>query len=67
MTCNLRWKEIVENLLPGQIATMRPDLVARLFKGKLQAMLKELKEDQIFVRVVARLYVIEFQKRGLTS
>lgn len=44
---------------------MRPDLVARVFKGKLQALLKELKEDQIFGRVVARLYVIEFQKRGL--
>ena len=65
MTFNPQWKEVVENLLPGQTATMRPDLVARVFKGKLQALLKELKEDQIFGRVVARLYVIEFQKRGL--
>ena len=64
-TCNPNWKEIVDNLLPGQTATMRPDLVARVFKGKLQALLDELKEDQIFGRNVARLYVIEFQKRGL--
>ena len=44
---------------------MRPDLVARIFKAKLKALLKELKEDQISGCVVARLYVIEFQKRGL--
>ena len=39
---------------------MRPDLVERVFKGKLRALLKELKEDQIFGRIVARLYMIQF-------
>ncbi|DBB13175.1 TPA: hypothetical protein ACH3X3_15245 [Trebouxia sp. C0006] len=65
MTTNPKWKEIVDNLLPGQTATTRPDLVACVFKGKLQSLLKDLKEGQIFGRAVARLYVIEFQKPGL--
>ncbi|XP_044597177.1 uncharacterized protein LOC123273764 [Cotesia glomerata] len=29
MTCNPKWREISENLLPGQTASDRPDLVAR--------------------------------------
>ena len=44
-TCNPSWKEIRDNLLPGQTANQRPDLVARVFKGKLKALLKEIKED----------------------
>ena len=56
---------MVDNLLPGQTATIRPDLVAHVFKSKLQSLLKELKEGQIFGRVVTTLHVIHFQKRGL--
>ena len=65
ITTDPGWKEIVDNLLPGQNATHRPDLVARVFKGKLNALLKDLKQNGVLGRVVARLYVIEFQKRGL--
>ncbi len=50
MTTNPKWKEIVENLLPGQTAAVRPDLVAHVFKGKLKSLLKELREGQIFSR-----------------
>ena len=35
-TCNPKWPEIVANLLPGQTASDRPDLVARVFKLKLK-------------------------------
>ena len=52
-------------MLPGQVVKERPDLFARVFKGKLQKFLAELKTDGIFGKVVANLYVIEFQKRGL--
>ena len=65
MTTNPQWREILENLLPGQDATKRPDLTARVFKGKLQQLLTDLKKGQIFGRVVAKVHVIEFQKRGL--
>lgn len=34
-TCNPSWKEITENLAPGQSASDRPDLIARVFKMKV--------------------------------
>jgi hypothetical protein len=35
MTCNPKWEEIVSALKPGKIANDRPDLVTRVFVGKL--------------------------------
>ena len=42
MTCNPTWREIVENLFPGQTASDRPDLVARVFKMKLDSLLNDI-------------------------
>ncbi|KIH61235.1 hypothetical protein ANCDUO_08498 [Ancylostoma duodenale] len=36
MTCNPQWKEIEEALSPGQSASDRSDVVARVFKPKLE-------------------------------
>ena len=65
MTCNPKWREITQALLPGQSAADRPDLLARVFKLKLDMLLEELYKDGIFGKVIAHLHVIEFQKRGL--
>ena len=65
MTANPKWNEITNALLPGQTAQDRPDLVARVFRLKLQALLKLITEKCVFGRPVAHLYVVEFQKRGL--
>ena len=65
MTCNPQWPEIVRNLPPGHKAENRPDLVARVFKLKLDRLLHELLKDNIFGRPTAHLHVIEFQHRGL--
>lgn len=65
MTCNPRWPEITENLSPGQTAEDRPDLVTRVFRLKLAAMLNDILIKGVLGRVVAHMYVIEFQKRGL--
>ncbi|XP_066920182.1 uncharacterized protein [Clytia hemisphaerica] len=64
-TCNPRWREVTENLLPNQKAHDRPDLLTRVFRMKLFAMKKEIMQDGILGMVVARVDVIEFQKRGL--
>ncbi|XP_066924644.1 uncharacterized protein [Clytia hemisphaerica] len=64
-TCNPKWREITENLLPNQRAHDRPDLLTRVFRMKLAAMKKEIMKDGILGMVVARVDVIEFQKRGL--
>ncbi|XP_058789991.1 uncharacterized protein LOC131663540 [Phymastichus coffea] len=65
MTCNPNWVEIQENLLPGQQACDRPDLVARLFNLKKKRLLDLVIKKKLFGEVAAHVYVIEFQKRGL--
>ena len=65
MTCNPKWKEISSNLLNGQKASDRPDLVGRVFHQKLKELQVDLAERDILGKVIAKIYVIEFQKRGL--
>ena len=65
MTCNLKWKEIQENLLFNQQACDRPDIVARVFHLKKDHLLDMIVKKNFFEEVAAYVYVIEFQKRGL--
>lgn len=52
MTCNPQWPEIVDSLA-GQKPEDRPDIVARVFKMKLDALLHELYKDGILGNTVA--------------
>ncbi len=52
-------------MLPNQNAADRPDLTAHLFHLKLQELLKDLCEKNLLGKVIAYVYVIEFQKRDL--
>lgn len=63
MTCNPKWREITENMEPYQ--TDRPDLIARVFALKLNELLSDICKMHIFGKVIAKIHVIEFQKRGL--
>lgn len=65
MTCNTKWPEITDNLEPGQCAEFRPDLVARVFKLKLDALMLDINKKHVLGTPTAMVYVIEFQKRGL--
>lgn len=62
-TCNPSWPEIKNNLLSGQTANDRPDLIAKVFKLKLEALKHDIVEDQCLGRVNGYIYTIEFQKR----
>ncbi|KAJ4806202.1 hypothetical protein LUZ62_018768 [Rhynchospora pubera] len=64
-TCNPAWAEIRRNLIATQQPSDRPDLVCRVFKMKLNEMIKDIRERNCFGRVAALIYTIEFQKRGL--
>ncbi|XP_065641836.1 uncharacterized protein LOC136071699 [Hydra vulgaris] len=64
-TCNSKWREITENLDPGESATDRPDLVCRVFKMKLKCFLGDIFKHGVLGKVVSHVQVIEFQKRGL--
>lgn len=63
-TCNSQWDEIQQNLLPGEKASDRPDLVDRVFKQKLNAMLDEI-SDGVLGTCLGYVYTIEYQKRGM--
>ena len=65
MTCNPSWREIKENLQPNQQASDRPDLVSRVFNLKLSELLSDLQHKSLLGEQLARVHVIEFQKRGL--
>lgn len=62
MTCNPKWLEIVENLLPHQQAADRPDIMARI---KRECLLDFIPKKKLYGEVAAYAQVIEFQKRGL--
>ena len=77
MTAYSNWPEIQEELLweadpaPGtnyqrrrQKASDCPDIVACVFELKKNSLLKEIREG-IFGNMVARIKVVEFQKKGL--
>jgi len=61
----LQWPEITRELLEGQVATDRPDLMARVFKMKAEQFLRDLHVGEVLGKVRARVHTIEFQKRGL--
>ena len=64
-TANPSWPEITSNLRPGEQTSDRPDLVARVFKLKLDSLNKDINAAGIFGETKAFVYNIEFQKRGL--
>ena len=66
VTCNPNWPEITSCLRPGQKFHDHPLIVSRVFKQKLKNIMQALSE--MFPnagRILYRLHVIEFQKRGL--
>nr|XP_051194446.1 uncharacterized protein LOC127307725 isoform X1 [Lolium perenne] len=65
MTCNPNWEEITRELEPGQTPQDRPDLIVRIFRAKLEDLKKQLFKKHILGKVIAYVYVVEFQKRGL--
>nr|XP_009804789.1 PREDICTED: uncharacterized protein LOC104249954 [Nicotiana sylvestris] len=65
-TCNPKWPEISRFVKSkGLQPEDRLGILARVFKIKLDRLIKDLKEKQIFGSVKSVIYTIEFQKRGL--
>lgn len=65
ITCNPKWPEILTELKQGQTPQDIPDIVSRIFRIKLKAILDQLINKGILGTVQAHMYVIEFQKRVL--
>ncbi|OWZ01341.1 Helitron helicase [Phytophthora megakarya] len=64
ITCNPNWPQIKENLRRGERASDRPDHVARVFMQNLKVLNQDLDEGVLKV-VAVKVYVVEYQKRGL--
>lgn len=68
MTCNPKWKElkeVLENFPLGTTPNDIPNITVRLFYAKFKLLLNDIVKNQIFGTVIAYVFTIEFQKRGL--
>ncbi|XP_071575058.1 uncharacterized protein [Temnothorax nylanderi] len=64
-TCNPKWKDITDALLPGQKTHDRHDIIARVFQLKVKKMMALLNKSSLFGKVCCYMYSVEWQKRGL--
>ncbi|XP_019199615.1 PREDICTED: uncharacterized protein LOC109193230, partial [Ipomoea nil] len=64
--CNPKWPEVQRFLNTRKLRPEdRPDIICRIFKLKLDALLSECRKNKLFGPVIGVIYTIEFQKRGL--
>ncbi|XP_050675973.1 uncharacterized protein LOC126972914 [Leptidea sinapis] len=64
-TCNPAWPEIVNQLMPGQSAIDRHDVVARIFRLKVKKLMDVINKGRVFREARCFMYSVEWQKRGL--
>ncbi|XP_058726301.1 uncharacterized protein LOC131597634 [Vicia villosa] len=65
-TCNPNWPELKRVLASNNLTPAdRPDLITRIFKMKFDELLSDLTKKSCMGKVLAYMYTIEFQKRGL--
>ena len=55
----------MDELQPGQYAWMRPNLTARVFKMKLDSIMKNLTKNGYMGHFISHIQLIEFQKLRL--
>ncbi|KAK1357764.1 hypothetical protein POM88_051020 [Heracleum sosnowskyi] len=67
MTTNPVWDEVIEmmKLLPRCSPQNSPDVMARVFRLKLDQLIDDIKKRNYFGTCLGVMYVVEFQKRGL--
>jgi len=54
-------------LILGQIATDRPDLVTRVFRMKLLVLMKDLMKDEVFGPIVAQISRHRVSETGIAT
>jgi hypothetical protein len=65
VTANSAWPEIQQAIREHSNSIDRAEAVCRAFKAKLDTILEDIEKNEIFGPCAARVYSIEFQKRGL--
>nr|XP_043612400.1 uncharacterized protein LOC122584252 [Erigeron canadensis] len=65
-TCNPQWPEVVRYMKQVKLNLEdRADTLSKMFKIKVDRLMQDIKENNIFGKLEAVVYTIEFQKRGL--
>nr|GEZ53531.1 DNA helicase [Tanacetum cinerariifolium] len=66
-TCNVKWIEITDNIVDflGVTTADKADIVDRIFEMKIHQFVKYLRDSKPFGKIIAIVYTVEFQKRGL--
>jgi hypothetical protein len=64
-TANPKWPEILRACPPNCERSLRSDIIARVFKIKLDSFMDDLLKKHTIGVVAAHIAVVEFQKRGL--
>uniref|UniRef100_A0A0R0JAQ0 ATP-dependent DNA helicase n=1 Tax=Glycine max TaxID=3847 RepID=A0A0R0JAQ0_SOYBN len=66
LTCNPAWPEIQQQVAKSNLTAHDfPDVASRVFKMKLNQLMHDLKSGHVFGPILAFVYTIEWQKRGL--
>lgn len=58
-TCNPLWRELADEIMPGQKTTDRHDLIARVFRQKVQKFIALLAKGHLFGEYQFFIYSIE--------
>ena len=64
LTMNIKCKEVMDLLEPGQSPYDRPDVVCRVFQMKKKELLNAIVKEGIFGKCTAYVSAIKLQKRG---
>ena len=59
---NSKWDEISSNILIDSSAIDHPNIVSRVFNLKLKILIDDLLNKYILRKIIADIYIIEFQK-----
>jgi hypothetical protein len=59
-TTNPNWEKIITALFKGQTITNRPDIIARVFRAKLKDLIDQIRNNEIFGKVPALIYIIKY-------
>ncbi len=62
MTCNTNWDEITQVLKPGEVPNDRPDIISRVFRMKLDALLDDLVKKGVYGMVIALFMSLSFKR-----
>ncbi|KAL0316569.1 UNVERIFIED_CONTAM: hypothetical protein Sradi_5535100 [Sesamum radiatum] len=63
MTCNPSWKEIKDQLLPGQTPQDRPDLLTRIFRAKYEELKEDIFHKGVLGKTIAHVHMASLIKK----